>query len=152
MRSKVFNYKLIVILSIIFMLILFIKSYFGCKVTEDYGFDCGYDIDGKSVSSTDYIDFPSFIRQEAKYTCINRTGYKICIFDSVNGFVEFEQGSMVLSGRPLLFFVAKPANIMEGNKFSGEFSIQECGGNATATYYIEENYENKILCDYKLKL
>ena len=45
----------------------------------------------------------------------------------------------------------EPAN-MEGNKFSGEFSIQECGGNATATYYIEENYENKILCDYKLKL
>ena len=151
MRSKVFNYKLIVILSIIFMLIFFIKSYFGCKVTENYGFDCGYDIDGKSVSSTNYIEFPSFIKQEAKYICINRTGYKICIFDSVNGFVEFEQGSMILSGRPLLFFVAEPAN-MEGNKFSGEFSIQECGGNATATYYIEENYENTVLCDYKLIL
>ena len=152
MRNKVLNYKWIVMLSIIIMLIFFMKSYFGCKVTESYGFDYGYDIEGMAVSSTDYIDFPLFIRKEAKYTCINRTGYKICIFDSVNGFVEFEQGSMVLSGRPLLFFVAEPAKNMGENKISGEFSIQECGENATATYYIEESYENKVLCDYKLKL
>ena len=130
-------------------LVILCNCYCWTKEIACYSFDSGYDIESYVTNSTDYIKLPGFLRKEAKYICENKTGYQVCVFDSVNGFVEIGQGSCVFEGNPMFIFIAEPE---KATGLQGEFSIKKCGANLGAVYTLEKGIGNTVRCDYKLKL